>query len=136
MFRIVRIIVNSFAGCLMLLIASVVYIYSPWLAVLVAVASFDQFEDVYFYASGKRLIPAWLAPVDVLFEGVCASLGLAVALFSLVYMAYFNTWFFQMLFALSVPMVWSAVEDIGYWGSVIGVVHEVRQEKRFVRRRE
>jgi len=126
------VVINSFAGCLMLLVAAALWPYSPWLSLLVALASIDQFEDVYYYAFGRRLVPRWLAPVDVLFEGVCAALGAAIAIFSLVYMSYFNTWFFQALLLLSIPMIWSAAEDVGYW--MAGATHEVRREARFVRR--
>ena len=115
MFRLVRIIVNSFAGCMMLIMGGIFWSFDPILAVVLFLASIDQFEDVYYFVYGKRLIPDWLMPVDVVFEGVVASLGLGIILFSIMYMSYFQTWFFQVLFVLAIPMVWSSVEDVLYW---------------------
>ena len=70
MFRLVRIIVNSFAGCMMLIMGGIFWSFDPILAVVLFLASIDQFEDVYYFVYGKRLIPDWLMPVDVVFEGV------------------------------------------------------------------
>jgi len=137
--RLVRIIVNSFAGCMLLLLSGTLWSYSPYLSIMLFLASFDQFEDVYYYVYRRRLIPGWLMPIDLVFEGICAAVGMGIVLFSLMYMLYFQTWFFQSLLALSVPIIWSSVEDIIQWSAAIRSGEVVAcafcKEKRFVRRK-
>ena len=79
-------------------------------------------------------------PVDIIFEGVCAAVGVGIIIFSLMYMMYFQTWFFRALLALAIPIVWSSVEDIMQWSAVSRGV-EVRAcafcetKKKFVKRK-
>jgi len=136
-FRIARIVVNSFAGCILLLVAGVLWAYNPLLSAVLVLVSLDQFEDVYYYVYGRRLIPGWLMPLDVLFEGVCLAVGAAMAFLGVIYMRYFQTWFFQALLAISILVVWSAVEDIAQWGVTAGVMTAAlrEEEARFVRRK-
>jgi len=149
--RVVRIIINSFTFVLLLIIAYVVWRSNPLLSFLLALVAIDQFEDVYYYVYRRRLFPEWFMPFDMIFEMVVVGIGLGMLVFSLIYYAYFETWFFRALLFLSIPIIYSAVEDIVMWrqappksspvAPTTSVMHhvcpekEVREEKRFVRRK-
>jgi len=123
----------------MLIIGGIFWSFDPILSILLFLASFDQFEDVYYYVYEKRLIPAWLMPIDIIFEGIVASIGIGIILFSFMYMTYFQTWFFQALFVLAIPIVWSSVEDIIQWSAVsrteVIACAFCEAKKRFVKRK-
>jgi len=145
--RIVRIIINSFTFVLLLIIAYVMWQSNPLLSFLLALAAVDQFEDVYFYVYRKRLFPDWFMPFDMIFEMAVIGIGLGLLIFALIYYVYFETWFFRALLVLSLPIIYSAVEDIIRWRQPPPEVRpkvmmhyvcpkeEVREEKRFVRRK-
>lgn len=148
MWRMARIIINSFVFVLLLLIAYMIWSSSPLLAFLLVLAAIDQFEDVYYYTYRKRLFPMWFMPIDVMFEMVVVVIGLGILVFSLIYYAYFETWFFRAMMLLSIPIIYSAIEDVVLWRRAFSstnlhvVMHyvckekEVREEKRFVRRKQ
>jgi hypothetical protein len=117
MYRVLRVILNSFAFILMLIMAVVSFQYHPLLALVFLLTSFDQFEDVYYYVYGKRLIPASLKFFDIVFEGIMFMIGLAMLLLSVSYYAYFSTWLFRALIFLSIMVMWSSVEDVIQWVS-------------------
>lgn len=143
--RIARIIINSFTFILLLIIAYIMWQSTPMLSFILALAAIDQFEDVYYYTYRKRLFPSWFMPIDMIFEMIVIALALGMLMFSLLYYIYFETWFFRALFFLSIPMIYSAVEDIVLWRrpppAPKTVMHyvcpkkEVREEKIFVRRK-
>jgi len=120
---------------------------NPALSLLLVLASFDQFEDVYYYTTGRRLLPRWFMPFDIVFEVTAVLIGLAILVFSLIYFSYFQTWFFKSMLFISVVMIFSAIEDIIIWGTSLKevelgrkelVVHHAlrkEKEKKFVRRR-
>lgn len=152
MFRVVRIIVNSFTLVLLLVIAYVMWQSNPLLSILLILAAVDQFEDVYYYTYMKRLFPSWFMPIDIVLEMLVMGIGVGMLLFSIVYYAYFETWFFRALLLLSIPVIYSAIEDVATWmtpvpvgsskpvvsGMVMQYVYpreEVCEEKRFVRRK-
>ncbi|MCC6057977.1 MAG: hypothetical protein LM568_03565 [Desulfurococcaceae archaeon] len=117
MYRVFRVIVNSFAFVLTIVMSVVTFQYNPLLSIVFFLASLDQLEDVYYYIYGKRLIPRSLMFIDIVFEGVMFMVGLAMLLLSVSYYAYFSTWFFRALLFLSVMVMWSSVEDVLQWVS-------------------
>jgi len=117
MSRVLRVIVNSFAFVLALVMSIVTLQYNPLLSILFLLASFDQFEDVYYYVYGKRLIPRSLMFLDIVFEGVMFMVGLAMLLLSVSYYAYFSTWLFRAMLFLSIMIMWSSVEDVLQWAA-------------------
>jgi len=154
--RLFRIILNSFTFVLLLIVAYVVWGGNPVLSILLALAAIDQFEDVYYYTYRRRLFPDWFRPIDMIFEMFVVGVGLGMLVFSIMYYMYFETWFFKALLFLSIPVIYSAIEDMVLWrkypsnpSSAKEVVKElpevlmyvcpkeaeVRQEKRFVRRK-
>jgi len=150
--RVVRIIVNSFTFILLLVIAYVMWQSNPLFSILLILAAVDQFEDVYYYTYMKRLFPSWFMPIDMVLEMLVIGIGIGMLLFSIVYYAYFETWFFRALLLLSIPVIYSAIEDVATWKTpvpvesskpvVSGMVmqyvcprEEVCEEKRFVRRK-
>jgi len=143
---VIRVIINSFSFVLLLILAYVVWESNPLLSVLFMLASIDQFEDVYYYVHRKRLFPSWLMPLDIIFEGVLAIVGFIMFFFSVIYYAYFETWFFKAVLFISLSMIYSAVEDIVIWRSSfrpakemmsIGVYpKEIRKKKIFIKRKE
>jgi len=146
LFRVVRIIVNSFTFVLLLVIAYVMWQSNPLLSILLIFAAVDQFEDVYYYTYMKRLFPSWFMPIDIVLEMLVMGIGVGMLLFSIVYYAYFETWFFRALLLLSIPVIYSAIEDVVTWMTPAPVVsgmvmqyvcprEEVCEEKRFVRRK-
>jgi len=152
LFRVVRIIVNSFTFILLLVIAYVMWQSNPLFSILLILAAVDQFEDVYYYTYMKRLFPSWFMPIDMVLEMLVMGIGIGMLLFSIVYYVYFETWFFRALLLLSIPVIYSAIEDMATWmtpapvesskpvvsGMVMQYVYpreEVREEKRFVRRK-
>jgi len=149
--RLVRIIVNSFTFVLLAILSYILWETNPAYSFLLALATVDQFEDVYYYTYRKRLFPDWFMPLDMIFEMTVVGIGVGMLIFSLIYYAYFETWFFRALMVLSFPVIYSAVEDIVLWKSppetqtrvapTTAVMHYVRpkekvcKEKRFVRRK-
>jgi hypothetical protein len=117
MYRVFRVIVNSFAFVLTIVTSVVTLQYNPWLSTVFFLASLDQFEDVYYYVYGKRLIPRSLMFLDIVFEGVMFMIGLAMLMLSVSYYAYFSTWLFRALIFLSIMVMWSSVEDVIQWTS-------------------
>ncbi|RLG77828.1 MAG: hypothetical protein DRO12_01015 [Thermoprotei archaeon] len=145
LFRLLRIIINSFGLVLLLVLAFVLWKSNPALSVLLALAAVDQLEDVYYYVYMKRFFPEWFMPFDMLLESALFCVGLGMLVFSLVYHAYFETWFFKALIPLSILVMWSSVEDVMMWrkpeiklGMVTHYVcpkEKVRGEEKFVRRK-
>jgi len=147
LFRVARIIINSFVFVLMLVLAYVMWQSNPLFSFLLALVAVDQFEDVVYYVYRRRLFPDWFMPIDMIFEMAVMGIGLGMLIFSLLYYAYFETWFFRALLFLSIPVIYSAVEDIILWrqppveAGLEAVKHyvcpkeEVCEEKRFVRRK-
>ena len=144
-----RVIINSFTFILLLIIAYVMWQSNPLLSLILALTAIDQFEDVYFYVYRKRMFPDWFMPFDMLFETVALGIGLGILIFSLTYYMYFETWFFKALMFLSIPIIYSAVEDIVMWrrppelspkvmGHYVCSKEEVCEEEgfRFVRRKK
>jgi len=113
--RVARIIINSFAFILLVILAYVMWQSNPTFSILLALAAIDQFEDVYYYVYRKRLFPSWFMPIDVVFEVVLFVVGLGMLLFSITYYIYFETWFFRALLPLSIMVMYSSVEDILMW---------------------
>lgn len=149
MMRLFRVMINSFVFILLVVVAYVMWRSNPLLSVVLLLAAVDQFEDVYTYVYGRRLFPPWFMPFDFVFEMVVLGLGILLFVFSLIYYSYFETWFFRSLLILSIPIMYSAVEDIVLWYNptqplldrpklVTGYVCQkevVREEKKFVRRK-
>lgn len=145
MLRTFRIIINSFAFVLLIVLAYVFWSSNPLLSILFLLSSIDQYEDVYYYTYRRRLFPGWFMPFDLVFETVLMGVGAVMLLFSLVYYSYFQTWFFKSLIPLSVLIMYSAGEDVASWrsgrsyNSVLTAVrvtgHEVRERKAFVKRK-
>jgi hypothetical protein len=137
--RVLRVVFNSTAFVILLLIGFGLFNTNPALAFLVALSSLDQFEDVYYLTTGERLIPSWFAPIDVLFEGVAMGLGLGLLLFGLMYYSYFASYFFVALIFVGFMVMMSSIEDVGfYFGGSSEVMHLVeirKEEKKFVRRK-
>jgi hypothetical protein len=117
MYRVFRVIANSFAFVLTIVMGVVTLQYNPLLSIVFFLASLDQLEDVYYYIYGKRFIPRSLMFFDIIFEGVMFMIGLAMLLLSVSYYAYFSTWLFRALLFLSVMVMWSSVEDVLQWVS-------------------
>jgi len=117
MYRVFRVIINSFAFILTIVMSVATFQYNPWLSIVFFLASLDQFEDVYYYVYGKRLIPKSLMFLDIVFEGVMFMIGLAMLMLSVSYYAYFSTWLFRALIFLSIMVMWSSVEDVIQWTS-------------------
>ena len=115
MFRLLRIIVNSFALMLLAILAYVMWQSNPTYSVVLALATIDQFEDVYYYVYRKRLFPQWFMPFDMVFEMVLFGVGLGMLIFSISYFVYFETWFFKALLPISILIMYSSIEDILMW---------------------
>jgi hypothetical protein len=148
LFRVLRVVVNSFALVVLAVLGVVTLQFNPLLALIFFLSAIDQFEDVYYYVYGKRLMPRYLMPLDIVFESILVLVGVGMFVLSLIYYYYFSTWFFRALLPLSLLIVYSAIEDVVEWfkPGVAGAtkvtrgVHigeEVREEEefRFIRRR-
>ncbi len=107
-----RVLLNSLAFFVLLILATYLFKYNVLWGALILFSAFDQLEDVYFYTTRNRLIPAWFRPVDILLEGVLILVGVAMTVFGLVYWYVFDSWFFFMWMVASAFMAWSALEDI------------------------
>jgi len=107
-----RVLFNSVAFFVLLIMAVYLMKYNPIWGALMILSAFDQLEDVYFYVTSNRLLPAWVRPVDIILEGILAIVGISIAVFSLVYWYTFDSMFFQLLLIASAFMAWSAIEDI------------------------
>jgi hypothetical protein len=110
-----RVIINSFAFVMLAILGVVTLQFSLLLGLLLLLSTIDQFEDVYYYVYGKRLMPRSLMPLDVFLELILAFVGVGMFILSLIYSQYFSTWFFKALLPLSLLIVYSAIEDIFEW---------------------
>jgi len=149
MIRAIRVFINSVCFLLSALMAYSVWEFSPPLAIVLALAPFDQFEDVYTYTYGRRLFPPWMRVPDMVFEMVMFGVGFSLFLFAFSYYAYFQTWFFKALLPLSIMVMYSSVEDIFSWKTpemesvpahqggmmVVRPKEAVREKKVFVKRK-
>ena len=115
MFRVFRVIINGFAFVMLAILGVVILQFNLPLGLLLLLSTIDQFEDVYYYVYGKRLMPRSLMPLDVVLELILAFVGLGMFIMSLIYSQYFPTWFFKALLPLSLLIVYSAVEDVFEW---------------------
>lgn len=107
-----RVLLNSLAFFVLVVLALYLFNYNPLWAVLILLSAFDQLEDVYFYTTGNRLIPAWFRPVDIILEGVLVLVGVSMAIFGLIYWFAFDSMFFFLWMVASAFMAWSAIEDV------------------------
>jgi len=107
-----RVLLNSLAFFVLVVLAVYLFKYNPLWGVLILLSAFDQLEDVYFYTTSNRLIPAWFRPIDVVLEGILALVGISMALFGLIYWYAFDSMFFFLWMVASAFMAWSAIEDI------------------------
>lgn len=114
-----RVLLNSFAFFVLVFMAYYVVKYNPLWGALVILSAFDQLEDVYFYVAGRRLVPSWFRPIDIVLEGVLVLVGLSMFLFGLIYWYSFDSWFFFMWIVTAGFMTWSAIEDIADGFTVI-----------------
>jgi hypothetical protein len=141
--RVLRVIVNSFALVVLAVLGAVTLQFNPLLATLFFLSALDQFEDVYYYVYGKRLVPRRLMPLDIVLELILVLVGAGMFVLSLIYYYFFSTWFFRALLPLSILIVYSALEDIAEWfkpGAVAGATkvvrgarlgEEIREEEEF-----
>jgi hypothetical protein len=137
MVKVVRVVLNSIAFFLLIIVGAIFLEKSPILSALLFLSSIDQVEDVYTYISGKRLFPKYLFPLDMLFEGVAVMAGAIMFLFGIMYYPYFHTYFFLTLMFLGAMIISSATEDITSYFQFYGVQSiEVRKKERFVRRKQ
>lgn len=113
--RVLRIIFNSFVFVVLVIMATMFWPTNPLLSIVLAMAAFDQFEDVYYYTYRRRLLPDWFMPFDVIFEMIVIAIGVGMLVLGLIYYSYFETWFFRSLVLLSFPVIFTAVEDIILW---------------------
>jgi len=142
--RVLRVIINSFTFILLLLLSTVFWETNALIALLLLLASIDQLEDVYCYVYGKRLFPSWFMPFDLIFEFVALGIGFCMLVFGLIYYSYFETWLFRSMIFLSIPVMYSAIEDVVLWFKPIktglGVslapiqIHK-KEEFRFIRKK-
>ena len=143
--RLLRIIVNSFTFVLLLLLSCVFWETNALMAFLLVLASIDQLEDVYYYTYGKRFFPSWFMPFDLIFELVALGIGFCMLVFGLIYYSYFETWLFRSMIFLSIPVMYSAIEDVVLWFKPIktglGVslapiqIHKEKEEFRIIRKK-
>ena len=129
--KIFRIVVNSFAFVVLLMLAYMCVRGNPPLALLLLLSAFDQLEDVVYYTYGRRLIPEWAMPIDIVLEGVLVATAVATISLCLFYFTYFKSFFFQALFIVSFIMLYSAIEDIMAWRGAVHSVWQVREKSRF-----
>ncbi|RLE66356.1 MAG: hypothetical protein DRJ38_01875 [Thermoprotei archaeon] len=78
--------INLLVGVLLVLLSIAWFRISPLVSVILLIASFDQFEDVYFLAKGRSLFPPILSGLDVGAELMQFVLGVAIMLFGASYM--------------------------------------------------
>jgi len=109
-YRTLRIMLNSisFFICLYLAFTS----NDPIFIATMLLASFDQFEDVLFYAYGIRIIPKSLKWLDIFFEAVMVVLGFFIFLISLTYIPLFPIPFWYLTMFISIMIMYTSIEDI------------------------
>ena len=107
-----RVLFNSIAFFVLIVLATYIFKYNVIWGTLLLLSAFDQLEDVYFYVTSSRLVPAWFRPIDILLEGILALVGISMFIFGLVYWFTFDSMFFFLWMLASGFMTWSALEDI------------------------
>jgi hypothetical protein len=108
----VRVVINSISFFILLALAYYIFKINPLLGVIFVLASIDQIEDVYRITTGKHPIPAYLAPIDIIFETILTLTGLFMLIISVVYWYSFESWFFATLVVISVAITLCAISDI------------------------
>jgi len=130
--RLIRAIFNSLGFIIFSVVAVACWPESIPTSIFMGIAALDQLEDVYYAVYGRRLMPRWLMPIDIVLELAVIAFGMLMLVYGLIYYSYFQTWFFKSALLLSVPMIYCAAEDIALWWR--SEEHEVR-EKAFVKKR-
>lgn len=110
--RVFRAVANSLAFFFLVTAASAFLSSNPPLAILLFAAAFDQLKDVYRMVTGRRLFPESLRILDNIFEGIMLVFAFGMLLFSLMYYAYFQTWFFRVMLFVSILIIWSSIEEL------------------------
>jgi len=108
----VKVIANSVAFILMLVLALYAFNFNPFWGVALIFSAFDQVEDVYQTVSGQALLPRWFRFIDVICEGIVMILGALMFLFGLAYWYVFSSWFFAIWTVVSGMMVYTSASDI------------------------
>lgn len=113
MLRLILICINMLVGVMLILLSIAWYRISPLTSMVLLAASIDQFEDVFFLATGKSLFPRFLAGFDVGAEIAQFVLGIAIFLFGASYvnrLEYAAIPYFTIIMGLAV--CFSAMYDI------------------------
>jgi hypothetical protein len=147
--KLLRIVVNSFAFVIIIILAYIFWQSNPLFSIVLFLSAIDQLEDVYYYSYGKRFFPKWFMPLDIIFEFTLFGIALMMFIFSIIYYAYFETWFFRALIPLSLIIMYSSIEDVVLWEKtpiqiqakpLMGMVYVCKKEEickgeRFVKRK-
>jgi hypothetical protein len=81
MIRAILVVTNMISGFILLLLSVVWFRISVLATLILLLASFDQFEDVYFYVTGRSVFPRVMAGLDLGAE--ILQFTIAVAIFVL-----------------------------------------------------
>lgn len=110
--------INLFIGVLLVILSAAWLRVSPLISILLLIAAFDQFEDVYYLSTGKSIFPRILSGLDVGAELVQFILGIAIIFFGLSYVGKIEYAFLPYLtVALGLMIAFSSAYDIASFPS-------------------
>lgn len=105
--------INLFIGVLLVILSAAWLRISPLISILLLIAAFDQFEDVYYLSTGKSIFPKILSGLDVGAELVQFILSIAIIFFGLSYIGKIEYAFLPYLtVALGLMIAFSSAYDI------------------------
>jgi hypothetical protein len=112
MTSVLRVIGNSLAFLLSIILAIWFFKTNPLISFFFIISAFDNYEDVYEVVTRKRLIPYYLIPIDIIIEVVMLLFGMYVLMLGYMYYVYFETPFAIFLLVSGISIVISSTKDI------------------------
>jgi len=113
MSRLVRVVGNTVAGVMLLILALAFLPTNPLLTGIFLLVAYDQFEDLYYLTAGIKPKRRGVYKIlNVFYEVFCIGVGVLMLIFCLNYFLLFYSPFFLALILTSIVIIISGVEDL------------------------
>ncbi|MEM2029902.1 MAG: hypothetical protein QW734_02870 [Candidatus Bathyarchaeia archaeon] len=112
MLKLFRITANIFSFFLLLIAGYYLLTFNTVWAFIVFISAIDQLEDAYELVYNRRLIPAWLIPFDVIFEGILVVASSLMLIYSVIYYWWFESFTILIMLVVSLIILFSALQDL------------------------
>lgn len=111
MFKLLRITANILSFFLLLIAGYYILTFNTVWGFIIFLSAIDQLEDAYELVYNRRLIPAWLIPFDVVFEGILVVASSLMLIYAVIYCWWFESFTMLVLLVASCIILFSALQD-------------------------